>query len=412
MRMRHRVRDPKRNTRMTVRAPIDRKGGLAMRWHDALARVTTAMVAAAVTACIDARAAEDQPLSFFDPEDGQLDLSDFLLKHRGALPVPVVITEPAVGYGFGLGLLFFSGPIAEAAANSSADQPSRIPPNVTAVGGLYTQNGTWAAAAAHFHTWDDDRHRYLGAVAKVDAHLDYFGLSSQPRAYTLQGDALLQQFVVRLGNSRWYGGVRYVFFNSTSSFSGGNIPGDVLNFQKNVRIGAASLILDYDSRDNIFYPASGSFAEFETQFARTGFGGTQNYDIYAARAFKWIPLTHALILGLRVDTRFSTGDIPFFAQPYVDLRGVQKGRYQDRNAISTEAELRWDVTPRWSLLGFTGLGKAYGRLESFSQAQNVTSVGAGFRYLIARKLGASMGIDVAHSKDQNAFYIQFGSAWR
>jgi hypothetical protein len=358
------------------------------------------------------RADEKEPLSFIDPTDGQLDMSDFLLKHKGALPVPIVITEPAVGYGAGLGLLFFSGPIAEAAANSSGEQPHRAPPNVTALGGVYTQNGTWAVAAAHFHTWDDDRYRYLGAVAKVDAHLDYFGLGSQPRAYTLRGDALVQQFLVRLGDSRWYGGVRYVFFDSTSSFTGGNIPGSIANFERNQRIGAGSFILDYDSRDNIFYPASGSFAEFEAQFARTGFGGTQNYDVYAARGFKWIPLTHSLILGLRLDTRFSTGDIPFYAQPYVDLRGVQKGRYQDRNAITTEAELRWDVTPRWSLLGFTGLGKAYGQLESFSQAQNVTSVGAGFRYLIARKLGVSIGIDVAHSKDQNAFYIQVGSAWR
>ncbi|MBB5409962.1 hypothetical protein HDG34_003915 [Paraburkholderia sp. HC6.4b] len=134
--------------------------------------------------------------------------------------------------------------------------------------------------------------------------------------------------------------------------------------------------------------------------------------MYAARGFTWIPLTHTLILGLRLDTKFSTGDIPFYAQPYVDLRGVQKGRYQDRNALAAEAELRWDVTPRWSLLGFSGVGKAYGRLQSFSQAQNVQSVGAGFRYLIARKLGVSIGIDVAHSKDQNAFYIQVGSAWR
>ena len=38
--------------------------------------------------------------------------------------------------------------------------------------------------------------------------------------------------------------------------------------------------------------------------------------------------------------------------------------------------------------------------------------GAGGPLLIARKLGLSVGIDVAHSKDQNAFYIQVGSAWR
>ncbi|MGF6873629.1 hypothetical protein OKW35_003101 [Paraburkholderia sp. MM5477-R1] len=213
-----------------------------------LARLTAAIVVASTAVAVDVHA-DEQPLSFFDPEDGQLDMSDFLLKHKGALPVPIVITEPAVGYGLGLGLLFFSGPIADAATDTTADHPDRVPPNVTALGGLYTANGTWAAAAAHFHTWDDDRYRYLGALAKVDAHLDYFGLSSQPRAYTLQGNALLQQFLVRMGNTRWYGGVRYVFFDSSSTFTGGSVPGELGHFQKDQRIGAGSLIVDYDSRD-------------------------------------------------------------------------------------------------------------------------------------------------------------------
>jgi outer membrane translocation and assembly module TamA len=104
--------------------------------------------------------------------------------------------------------------------------------------------------------------------------------------------------------------------------------------------------------------------------------------------------------------------VPFYAQPYVDLRGVQVGRYQDRNAVVSEVELRWDVTPRWSVLAFSGVGKAYGRWNDFSDASTVVSVGTGFRYVIARKLGISMGIDIAHSRDQNAFYIQMGSAWR
>jgi hypothetical protein len=369
------------------------------------------VVAAAAAASFDARA-DDQPLSFRDPEDGQFDMSDFLLEHKGALPVPVVVTEPAVGYGLGLGLLFFSGPMADTASNDTGETGNRIPPNVTALGGIYTENGTWAAAAGHFHTWDNDRYRYLGAIAKVDAHLDYFGLSGQPRAYTLQGGGLLQQLLVRIGNSRWYGGLRYVFFDSSATFQSGNIPGELPDFQRDQRIGAASVVVDYDSRDNIFYPGEGGFFELEAQLARTAFGGTENYNVYAARGFTWLPLTRTLILGLRVDGKFSTGDIPFYAQPYIDLRGVQKGRYQDRNAIATEIELRWDLTPRWSLLGFTGIGKAYGRWQSFSQAQNVQSVGAGFRYLIARKLDLAVGLDVAHSKDQNAFYIQVGSAWR
>jgi Omp85 superfamily domain len=354
----------------------------------------------------------DESLSFTDPDDGKFDVSNFLLQHKGALPVPILITEPAVGYGLGLGLLFFSQPATDTESSTPRDGKDRIPPNVTALGGLYTQNGTWAAAAGHFHTWDDDRYRYLGAIAKVDAHLDYFGLSSQPRSYTLQGVALIQQMLMRIGNSRWYAGLRYVFFDSSSTFGSGEAPGELGVVQKDQRIGATSIVVDYDSRDNIFYPGEGSFLEVEAQAARTAFGGTQNYDIYAARGYTWQPLTHTLILGLRVDGKFSSGDIPFYAQPYVDLRGVQKGRYQDRNAMTAEVELRWDFVPRWSLLGFTGVGKAYGRWQSFSEAQNVQSVGAGVRYLIARKLGLAVGIDVAHSKDQNAFYIQVGSAWR
>jgi len=34
---------------------------------------------------------------FFDPEDGQFDLSYFLENPHGFLPIPIVVTGPAVG---------------------------------------------------------------------------------------------------------------------------------------------------------------------------------------------------------------------------------------------------------------------------------------------------------------------------
>ena len=45
---------------------------------------------------------------FFDPLDGQLDLSDYLSEIAyGFLPVPIVITDPAVDGGLGMMGLFF-----------------------------------------------------------------------------------------------------------------------------------------------------------------------------------------------------------------------------------------------------------------------------------------------------------------
>jgi hypothetical protein len=44
---------------------------------------------------------------FTDPEDGAFDASEWLLDRKGFLPVPIIITEPAIGYGGGAVLLFF-----------------------------------------------------------------------------------------------------------------------------------------------------------------------------------------------------------------------------------------------------------------------------------------------------------------
>ncbi|CAM3973989.1 Bacterial surface antigen (D15) domain-containing protein [Bordetella tumbae] len=286
------------------------------------------------------------------------------------------------------------------------------PPNITGIGALGTENGSRGAGLFHFHTWGADRFRYLGALAQGKVNLDYYGPLNRGHSYELKGTFLVQQLLARIGDSRWYVGPRYTYFRSDTRFTGAEKnPLGLLDDQK-LSVGKLGLVIDYDNRDNMFYPTKGSYAEFEAQFARSGFGSSASFETYRARGYTWLPVHPKWTLGLRADAQTTSGSVPFYALPYVDLRGVSRGRYQDRTALAAEVEMRWAVTPRWSLLGFTGVGKAYGRWKSYGEASNVNSVGVGFRYLIARKLGLAIGIDVAHSKDQNAFYIQVGSAWR
>ena len=118
------------------------------------------------------------------------------------------------------------------------------------------------------------------------------------------------------------------------------------------------------------------------------------------------------MLGLRGDARLSSGDVPFYAQPYIVLRGVPAVRYQDKNALAVETELRWNMNPRWALVGFAGAGKAYGRRQTWDEADTVVAGGAGFRYLIARKLNMYAGLDLAQGPEKTAIYLTVGSAWR
>ena len=93
------------------------------------------------------------------------------------------------------------------------------------------------------------------------------------------------------------------------------------------------------------------------------------------------------------------------------MRGVPIMKYQNTNTTLMETEVSVDVYKRWSAIGFAGIGNAYESISDFENGKSVRTVGTGFRYLLARKFGAKMGMDFAASQDDFAFYFVFGSSW-
>lgn len=106
---------------------------------------------------------------FVDPEDGQLDLSYFLENRRGFLPIPIVVTEPAVGYGGGAVGMFLR-------PRKEAGDEGWARPDISAVGAAGTQNGTWGAFAGDASRWVDGRLRTLVGAGTGQANLDFYGL--------------------------------------------------------------------------------------------------------------------------------------------------------------------------------------------------------------------------------------------
>src|SRR6187455_715557 len=102
------------------------------------------------TTVTNAPDATNSPSKFRPPEDGWFDVSGFLDEKYGFLPVALPITEPAVGYGAAGGLAFISKPLG--GVKSEYDRP-----NVTMVGGLGTENGSWGAVAGDLRNWFDGR---------------------------------------------------------------------------------------------------------------------------------------------------------------------------------------------------------------------------------------------------------------
>jgi len=353
-----------------------------------------------------------------DPQDGHLDMSEWLLNHRGVLPVPIVITEPALGYGGGVALTFFHRREGTPASWTNARGQKRfISPDIYGVMGMKTENGSNAYGAGAYLHFDEDRWRYKGGVAKASFNLDFYTqgrfLPVEQLGYNVDGLASFQQVQRRLGDNDFYVGLSWIYMDLDVGF---DVPSDAGRFtgkelaQKTSGLG---LTLEYDTRDNPFTPSSGWTGVVTGNFYREGFGGDVDFDSYRGHVFAYAPMfDRRLVVGGRIDIRAVDGDVPFYRLPYVDMRGIAAGRYQDRRAAMLETELRWNVTPRWALISFLGGGRAWGRKDSFGDATTAVAKGAGFRYLLARKLGMYGGLDYAWGPEDHTFYIQMGSAWR
>lgn len=360
--------------------------------------------------------------SIRDPEDGALDFSEYLLKAHGFLPTPIIITEPAVGYGGGLMLLFLHDSIENRAQKVKERNPDGTPirlppPSITGALGFGTENGTWGTSLFHLGIWKDDTIRYMGAAAYVSVNYDYYPAENSNLPFEsipihMDSAFLLQQLLFRLGESDFMAGANYKINSSVSTPDTANpLPPPV---EDGIRLqsGGASLILAYDNRDNIFTPNKGLNSEVQWTHYDDWLGADTQFDIGTWMNRYWHPITPELILGLRLDYTGSGGEVPFYMKPSITSRGIKQGRYIGDHTIASEAELRWDFTKRWSAVGFAGAGwVANEDISNFRFNDSKPSGGIGLRYLAARVFQLRMGVDIAVSEEDTAFYIVTGNAW-
>lgn len=353
--------------------------------------------------------------TLIDPEDGMLDASDYLASARGFLPIPIVITEPAVGYGLGLAIAYFHPP----KKLDLETHPHQGPPSISVGVGAKTENGTYFYGAAHLGVWKDDHIRYLGVAGKVNVNLAFY-IDGRPDGFSLDsgldfnidGSFFLQEVKFRLQESHWWVGGSYLFLAARNTFELGELlPPELPDPSFDVDLGGVGVFVQYDNRNSTFTPTSGLSARLEYKNFDARWGSDFDYNDYKASLFHYTPFGNYSSLGLRLEAQAVRGDTPFFAYPFVGLRGIPALRYQGENVITGEAEYLWGLTPRWTMVFFGGIGHTTAVNKFLGEDQTVGAGGMGFRYRLARKLGLQTGIDIARGPEDTSVYLTVGSAW-
>jgi hypothetical protein len=381
------------------------------RVRRAVAAILLALVAAHGLA---QETAPGSKLSLFkDPEDGAFDVSAWAATRTGVIPVVSPITEPAVGLGAAVALALIHGGGFSAFGKAPLGVTGKpVPPDISAVGGAYTENGTWAVLAAHLGFWGGDRWRYTGGAARMSPYLDTYDAQGRGYSFNVDGWALYQELRRRVGRSDVFVGARYVLADSTARFEPDEPPPpEVQGDGRPVRASGLGAVAEYDTRDNIFTPNRGTQIKASATFFRADLGSDHDYDRYTADGSAFWNPDRRLVLAGRLRTQNVRGDEPFYARPYVRLRGIPAMRYQGETAVSLDLEARWGLTTRWWLVGFGGAGWTDAGSVGYLADESVIAGGVGFRYLVARLLGLQMGLDVAKGPEDWATYVVFGSSW-
>jgi hypothetical protein len=341
---------------------------------------------------------------FRDTLDNAFDISHYLYTLHGFLPVIAPITEPAVGYGAaGAGLFFIP-------KKDKGDGKFRFP-DIVAAGGGYTQNHTWFTGGGYFGFWKEDHIRYRGAGGYADVKLKYYGLgdgflSDYPVSFTIQAYGFVQQAIFRLGDSHFLLGGKYIFTHT-------NVTGKILPWvdPHDIQLtnSGIGLIGEFENYDNILSPEKGFRINLTFNQYLEALGSDRNYGRVTTFVHCYQPLfDRHWIPGLRLEYQMATGNPPFYAYPFLYMRGVPAMRYQGRHTFLAETEQMVMITRRWGVVGFGGYGHTFNKENNGTAAWNA---GGGFRYLIARLLKMKMGIDVARGPEKWAVYMVVGSAW-
>ena len=339
-------------------------------------------------------------------------------KKGSFLVVPIIITEPAIGEGIGAAVAWFHGDdkgtrpkVATPNSISSQDKEPKPPPTVTGVFAAYTNNDTQAVGIGHSRSMQDDHYRLTAALADARVNATYYQ-GDLPVGFSIEGGLLYGNLRRRVGDSKIFLGVSTSFVNADADFRIDlSAPGaqSLVDFSF-TDVGVAGLAV-YDGRDDTMMPTEGRLLDFTAWKYDKALGGDFDYWTARIKYNSFHRLSDNVVFGARFEVGHAGGNTPFYAEPYVPLRGIAALRYQGETAGVVELEARYRFAKRWAALAFAGAGFVDSGQAVTDTGDDILAGGIGFRFQALRRQNVWLGIDVAQGPEETAWYVQVGHPW-
>lgn len=330
---------------------------------------------------------------------------------EGIVVAPLPISSPAIGTGV-IPLLGYIFPI------SSKDKVS--PPSFVGVAGLVTDNGSRAFAIEGQLYLKEARYRITSGFARGNLDYDIYGngMAAGLRLPLVQtGEIFFGEFLRRVG-WKLFAGPRFVTghslitvnSNSASTFP---IPPDI---GLRTALTAIGIRLLRDTRPNRFYPTSGTYFSFTSDFFSQSLGSKYSFQSYRITFDKYWSLSNRQVLANDTYLCATGGTPPFYGNCIYgannELRGYTAGRYFTRYMVATQLEYRLVLPKRFGFVAFGGMGGTIpGGAQLYGEQKFLPSGGGGLRFLLSKKYHVNLRADIGQGRDGHTFSMGVGEAF-
>jgi len=326
--------------------------------------------------------------------------------------VPLVFLTPETSWGFGAAGIYtfrFKG------------EPTNSRPSQVQLGGAYTLENQILSYLPFQLFWQEEGYNFYGELGFYRYNYFFYGIGNDFEDY--EGELYDVTYprvrinALRATAPKLYLGLRYWMDHlDISGFeAGGLLDENPIPGEEGGMVSGLGPVLNWDRRDNVFYPAKGSYLELATLFNGRWVGSAYSFTKITldARAYYQNRWDHVLAGNIYLEN--NAGQVPFIQMALIGgtrrMRGYYEGRFRDRSMGIVQAAYRFPLIWRLKMAVFGGYGAVADEINELTIGDFRYTIGAGLRILLLEDEKAHIRLDYGLGKNTSGVYITIGEAF-
>jgi outer membrane protein assembly factor BamA len=208
---------------------------------------------------------------------------------------------------------------------------------------------------------------------------------------------------------------RFSHFKVTDTEEDGKLGDGTITGSERARVSGFGAELSWDSRDNIFYPLQGTFAQLRYLYYHTAWGSSEEFQQAELDCRYYLRTVREQVIAIQCRTTVSKGNVPFQLLPRLGgstiMRGMHDGRFRDKHCLAVQSEYRIPLFWRFGAVLFGSAGQVFSGREEFGWSDFKTAGGVGGRCSIMEGQRINCRLDVAFHEGKMALYFKYQEAF-